>query len=407
MYTLQQTIGVKKGINQRWEIIDISQAPMSSLYDLYRKLFFKLSVLDQTKYLDLYELPLQTRSLQMTFAEFLTQNADNTLPTIDALPHLNTVTAKYKDAYRAGYKITPWSALYAANVEVSERDSALLTRTSPVTDYSHFRNHCLVTVNGFFHLIDTNGVDGVLVYDALKSVRLSNQNTIGIWSFQRVSALSYLPISSSMMYKIDSAQSFNQDTYLDLGVDISNKFILVCIGGYLHWMDDDGFITKVSDTRIKLNMRSYPYVERYYQSKHYIDLSGLSTGAQNEQVDLNVLKSDDNVRKLMELSQSFVVIFDKKELFVNSYFVKKNKIPGLYTSFVKPEHPLMVGLGRCPEYWVDKEDQQYAIKVTANVVSNLIYKSVNQTVNGIDSTQLPTDSEHVAAARLIEIGSDI
>lgn len=407
MYTLTQAIGVKKGINQRWEIIDVNFVPIRELYQNYRRVFLKLTIEGQLKFLDIESLPLDLRSSVIDVSQFLEGNANNTLPTSDTIPHLNTVTAKYKDAYRAGYKIKPWSALYSGNVDIQERDSALLTRVSPTTDYSHFRNHCLVTVNGFFHLIDTNGLDGVLVYDAFKSVRISNQSSIGIWSFQRVSGLTCIPIRPEMLYKIDPSQSFSNETYIDLGTEIGDKFILISIGGYLHWMGDDGFLTKVGDTTIKLNMLTYPFIERYYQSKHYIDMQSIQVDAQNQQVVVDSLKSDDNIRKLLSLSQSFVVVFDKKEMFVNSYFVKRNNVPGLYTSYVKPEHPLMVGLGRCPEYWVDKEDQQYALKVSDNVVSNLIYKSINTQLPGVDITQLPVDSERVSAARLIEIGSDV
>lgn len=407
MYQLLQAIGVRKGVNQRWSEIDTSILTLKEYFSLYRKVFFKLENTTGISYLDMNELDISLRDSSLTMSAYLIEIDNQTLPTVESLPHLNTVTAQYKDALRANYKIRPWSALYANNVLVEDRESALLTRTNPETSYSDVKNNCLITVNGFFHLADTDGNTGVVVYDAMKSVRLSKQNSVGIWSFQRVSTLSCIPIASSMLYKLDPQQQYSNDAYLNLGIDISNKFILVVIGGYLHWAADDGFITKVSNTSIKLNMRNYPYIERYYQSKHYIDLSGLETGATGEQVDVNVLKNDSNVEKLLTLSQSFIVVFDKSELFVNEYFVKKVKVPGLYISYIKPTSPLMVGLGRCPEYWVDKENDQFALKVSDNRVSSLIYKTVGVIPNGIDDTQLPVNSEYVGAAKLIEIGSDV
>lgn len=407
MYQLDQAIGVRKGVNQRWSIIETDTLTLKEYFALYRKVFFKLGNSTGISYLDRDDLDTDLRDSSLTMDEYLVQIGNLTLPTVERLPHLNTVTAQYKDALRANYKIKPWSALYANNVLVEDRESALLTRMNPPTSYSEVKTHCLVTVNGYFHLIDTDGYTGVVIYDAMKSVRLSKQNSVGIWSFQRVSSLNCIPITESMLYKLDNQQQYCNDTYLDLGFDISDKFILVVIGGYLHWMNEDGFITKIGNNSIKLNMRNYPYIERYYQSKHYIDLSSIDTGATGSQVDVNVLKSDANVAKLMTLSQSFIVVFDKSEIFVNEYFVKKVKIPGLYISYINPTSPLMVGLGRCPEYWVDKENDQYALKVSDNKVSNLIYKTVGVIPNGIDDTQLPVNSEQVGAAKLIEIGSDV
>jgi hypothetical protein len=44
MYTVIQAIGVKKGVSQKWQVMDISTIHIKDVYDQYRKVFLTLEV---------------------------------------------------------------------------------------------------------------------------------------------------------------------------------------------------------------------------------------------------------------------------------------------------------------------------------------------------------------------------
>lgn len=412
MYTIIKAIGIKFGVNKRWELIDLNDYKVIDLYKTFRKCFIQLSngTPAVINCLNIERVSLEYSLYPGTFEELLLSIGNTALPTIERMPTITTRVAKYRDAFQAGYSVTPVHHLYNTNVAPENLTSVLLTRSKPILDYNNFYKHCLVSVNGLYHLTDTDKVSGVMVYDAYKSLKIANQNQIGIFSFEGVCSLEFVPITRNMIHKQDPSEKLASSAYIHLDKDLTNKSVMLVIGGYLHSVDSDIF-KKVGLSDFKIDFSNYRLLDKYYESKNYIDLSSLNlsiTTRNLSQTSIEELFSDECIRAYLTLSQSFFVIMDNPDIFTNKIYIKRSNLYGMYISYIEPKYPLKIGLGRHPEYLSTLEDGQYAITVQDNTVQNRIYNTVNAlNLNSVSDARTTINPNNIAAACFLEIGKDI
>jgi len=412
MYSIVRSIGIEFGINKRWGAVDLINNTVEELYIRYRKCYIELSTgTPVVKYfLDLELLKVNYPDYKNTFSELLVLISNLPLPITDIFPVINTRTAKYRDAFIAGYSALPVHPIYGTTIQPEDRSAVLLTRSNPIVDYNRLYKRALISINGFYHLTDTNGKDGLVVYDATKSLRVSNQNQIGIYSFDSVCDIKLIPITGDMIRKQDPYEKFSSTTYLHLDIDLTGKSVLLVIGGYLNIVDGE-IISKVGLSDFKIDFKNYGLIDKYYESLNYIDLSSLgldTTSANKLQISVNNFLDDASIAKYLTLSQSFFVILDTEDIFVNKLYIKKSNIYGMYVSYVEPMYPLVVGLGRHPEYISIKEDGQYAVNIQNNTVHNRIYNTINQVnLTSVADTNIPIMPASVSSGYFLEIGRDI
>jgi hypothetical protein len=412
MYTLIKAIGVRIGVNQRWENIGLTDHRIVDIFHLFRKCYLTLTygTTPVTVYLDMDNMRVGYGTYTGSLADMLVINGNTTLPTVNSLPDLNVRSAKFRDAYVAGYKTKSVHPLYGENSAPDTRSAVLLTRNNPTVDYTDFHNHCLVSVNGFYHMIDTNGTDGILVKDAMKSLRVSNQNQMGILSFKKIGSIKYIPITEDMISKHTLTEPYRSSMYLTIDEDLTNKSALLVIGGYLH-VNDNLTYTQVGVSEFKIDFSNYPILDRFYESSNYLDMSSLplSTTPRNKsQIDINELTGDACMKAFMTLSQSFFVIVDAPELVTNKQYIKRSNLFGMYTSYITPTCPLVTGLGRHPEYIARIEDGQYSITVQDNTVQNRIYNTaLPNNLPSVANNNLPSIPQSASTAYFLEILRDI
>lgn len=411
MYTVIQAIGVKKGVSQKWQVMDISTIHIKDIYDQYRKVFLTLEIDSPAMltYLDMDSIRSTHSTYDNTIEQMLIDLGTTNLPTISELPEINTRSAKYMDAFRAGYSIKPYSALYGENVQMSDRVDALLTRQTPVIDYSIFFNTTLVSVNGFYHRTDTNGTTGIVVYDASKSLRVSNQNQIGLLTFNGMCNIQTHSITDTMIRPLEAGVDLSNGFYIDTGLDLVNKSVLFVIGGYMQNVST--LLSRVGVNSFKLDFPNYPVFDRFYEMRNHLDVNAfdLSESSDNpDQIAVQELLTDDNIKTLMTMSQSFIVVLDCPEIYTERNYVRKTGFPGCYIAYTDPKYPLVTGLGRHNEYWYRLEDNQYILTVYDNSVSNRIYNTIDPYFqNSIGSSELPTDPVYLSGAYLLMIARDI
>lgn len=411
MYTATAATGVKKGVSQKWQTIDITTIQVKDLYDQYRKVYLTLSLNGSVTpiYLDMDGVRPQYSNYAGTVAQMLIDNDNTALPTTASLPNINTRSARYMDAFRAGYTITPYNAVYGTNVVMSDRLDVLLSRSYPVLDYSAFFNTTLVSVNGFYHRTDTNGASGIVVYRAAQSQRKSNQNQMGLLTFHGMCNITSHTITPGMIEALSPDTPLSNGLYLHTDLNLTNKSVLFVIGGYLHTLSN--LITRVGDSSFRIDIPNYPLFDRFYEMKNHLDTSGfdLSVSTVNDsQVSVEELQTDANLIALLTMSQSFIVVLDCPEIYTEANYVRKTGFPGSYIAYTDPKYPLVTGLGRHTEYWYREEDGQYALTVYDNAVSNRIYNTVDPYFeNSISDSELPTDPVYLSGAYMLMIARDI
>ena len=97
--------------------------------------------------------------------------------------------------------------------------------------------YCLISVNGLLHKAD-GSVNGLYVRDGAKSSRIANKTNVGIISFKDVGEFDIIPINRNMIKQPSETLRLKEKIYLDLNTDLSNKTVLLSLGGYLHAVDN-------------------------------------------------------------------------------------------------------------------------------------------------------------------------
>lgn len=409
MYTLVSAIGRNLG-NSRWTDINIGAMAFTDIYATYAHVIATLSnpFLTANVALDLNDLRVAQGSNLSTFNAFLVANGSNTLPTSPTLPVINPKYARYADAFRAGYKITPVnpSAADDAVLPIGDKPDLHLTRAN--TDYTLLGKSCLATVNGFYHYSDYSA-NGYYVKDGMKSALISGNNQMGLLSFRELGNIQQIPITASMLYKQDPSQNYKDHVYLDLGQDFGDKEVFIVIGGYLHVLDQNMF-QRIGDGLYVINMLRYPLLDRYYESYQHIDLTSLglvNVQANPTQVEVDAITSDAAIVALLTLSQSFIVVCDATDLFTDKVYVKHGKIPCRYISSVSPIYPLVVGVGKTANYWARADDGLFSLNTIDTFKENRIFNTTDPAnLICVADSRLPLDPVNNSDAYMLQIGKD-
>lgn len=411
MYQIISAIGTMNGLQRQW--ITLSEDDLSlSLKDLFiafRRIQFKLtpSIGANPVYLELETLRTAAATNESTLADYLTSLGNASLPTTNTELVINKRTAMYQDIFRLNYKLTPVDSANSsnANIAIVDKDHIRLTRASPSTDYQNLFDHSLVSVNGFYHLTDTDGVNGMMVMDAMKSQRVCLKNQMGLLSFDQIATVTCVPIKASMVL-----QDAPKQALITLTQDLTNKTVMLVLGGYLHPVDPIVY-SRVGNSSYRLNLEVANLLDRYYESKKYIDLSSLPVEHpinNEQQVSVEDFYTEENLLAYLTLSQSFFVILNTPEIYAIRQYVRKTGTPGCYLSYFPPQGPLVTSLGRQPEYWSVYQEGQFSLYVDNSIEDNYLFNTTRKAwLTNVDNSRVAHYTGDISRAYLLEIGKDI
>lgn len=408
MYLLIEAYGVKLGTNQRWTKIDTDRVTLKQLLETYRELEFtiKEKLTGKTVFLDASTL-MREYGTNNTLVSVFFQNLLLPLKTKTTPLSVKKYSAKYCDAFSAGYSATP---VTRANIVLQDNrlrevtDIRLAHKTQDF-NYTNFIKHCLVSINGFFHLSDTDGVSGIVVSDAMKSVKLSGRNHIGIYSFKEIGEIKLKPITKEMILPCDDVRKVG----LFIDDEVSDKQILVCLGGYLHWVDNQ-VLTRTGDKTFKIDFNKIPLLERYYESQQFIDLSSLpinNTPANPTQIGSKDAWTSEFLNAYLQLSQSFVVILDAPSIYIEMHPLRHSQIPDTYVHYVRPIFPLVSHWGRCNEYVTTEDDGHYLLTTSDCAKENYLFNTIdNQAFLSLSNALDPGIRREQSDVWLLEISTE-
>lgn len=416
MYTLVSAIAKSFASEGRWESVDIGAMPLTQIYSTYVKVYAILTnpfVTGQVS-LDLSAIQAGESGLSITFNEFLAANGSTVLPTSTTIPTISPKYAEYKDGFRAGYKVQPINATAApdAQLPLSDKTWLYLTKTDSLgnsIDFNLFIQSCMVSVNGYFHMVEASPT-AAWVVDGMLSRNISQQNQFGILNFQNLGKLTYVPITSSMIYKQSSAQAYRNQMYVNLGQDISNKTVMLSLGGYLHILDGKTMY-RVGTDQVAINFNNLPILERYHESMQYLDFSSLPFERDpNDPSKIAVADflSDANLVAYATMSQSFFVILDNPEIFVEYDQVQTGRLVDMLVAYQEPKYPLVNGVGKIADYWSTWEDGKWSLTVYDNKWNWRTYNTVdwrNQQI--VNKARQSMNPEQHSRAFFLKIGSDL
>lgn len=413
MYTYEKALVRDLKSSKRWIEAELANVPVVGIFDKYREVVLVLSnsTLNHFVTLNLKDVNrlFSQVGAAVTVSQWLTALGNAALPTVAGYATIKNVTVKYKDAFAAGYNANlafghgnPFS-----EVSDGEKDDILLTK--PKVPYKVLYDNCLISVNGMIHRTDYD-FNGLYIKDAGKSFRIANQHHIGILNFKDIGTLKCISITEEMLYTPHKVGKFKDAVYIHLPEDIGNRIVMLVIGGYLHLMDSNFHC--INDRVIKIDMANYPLLPRFYESKKLIDLSKMiamhdSSTNNPSHVSLNDMFKDESISAYLSMSQSFVVLLDTDNLYMEKHKLGYAHLPGRYFTGAKPVWPARTELGRLPEYIAINETGVWTLAVQDNFSTRYMNETTNyETNHSVDSSRVSQNPVFYAKGYLLEIGTD-
>ena len=413
MYTVKTAYGKSHSGDGNWESITLNDLQCSQLFNTYQDVVanFEDSYrpdrtfgLRLTEHLDLFT------TFKGTFKEYLASLGNKSLPLQDGQYVIEKGVIEYEDAVRAKYKLYPIGDKEALDADIPrlQKTDLLLKKEKKDKDYyKQFHDHVLVSVGGYYHMVDYSH-EGVHVIDGMKTLNRHPAGTplVGFTSFDKVGKLEYIPIKKDMIYIQSNGGTLYDRTHIKLDQDISDKTFMISIGGYLHILD---WMTcrRVGDNVISIDFKNMPLFERIYESMRYLDMSDLplNPGYNEAHLDPEIIMSDDFIKAYLTMSQSFIVLIDTPDIYVNRIGLRLTKLPYQYISYVYPNYPLVNGIGKVCEYWSIYDEGIWEVNAFENFKHNRVFDTTNYREDyAVTGNRTTWDRTEHSKAYFLEIG---
>lgn len=370
----------KRGNGEVFKTVNISAMTMRDIFNTYSRGYITLTnIVNQTVYLQLVDLKAHEVRMRLdrTFEIWLQGIGSNALPTTTTEPEIEDNIALYSDLVQAGYDIQRVHPTFHPSTVVPESTKTDLLINRPNTDMTVFLNHTIVTVNGLCHITDSFE-DKVRVVGGGKSTLIYENNTAGFISFNNIAQLQRIPITEVMLDRPDDDIPYRQTVWIKLGVDLTNKSVLLSLGGYLHINDNAYKIINHVEGIIQINLETVNLVKRIFESKKLIDLDSLDLTESDHYESVLLLpevNSDEFIVKYLTLSQTFAIVVDAPIVSVETELVEKTNLKGVYTHHTRPNYPLRLQSGLLPEYWAKQEYAVWVLTLKDNIVKNYHFET--------------------------------
>lgn len=393
MYVLIKAIA-KKSFFSAWTPIDLTTVLLADALNDYNHVLALVQLPDvtDTEVLDLESLRQNYTNYPGTLVNLFTDIGNLALTTTAGTLDYTNHYLKYADAVRAGFKITPISQTGASDASIAKEDKTWIKLNKDNFDYSIFNQYALTTVNGFLHFSETSE-QGVYIKEGMLSNQICQANTCGLLSFMDVGKIQCLPITEEMIFDFNGLDLFNK-AILKIGEDLTNKMVLLSIGGYLVLPHDQVFRNYNTDSLI-IDFANYPIINHHIESYQFLDYSRFNLekyDINDKAVNVEELLSDTYIRNLLTMSQSFVILLEVDNLVIEQDHIRKAKMPGVYVSYETPLYPLIIGEGMFANYWYTYQKPYWSLNVDDG---RKHYWSFNTTqtkaLKGIDDQQVAGD----------------
>lgn len=331
----------------------------------------------------------------VTVQQWLTAIGNQTLPFESKIPSEDVRLVKYAQAWHCGYSLQPVARQGHVDAGGSSFHKEDLLMVHPTHSPKDVYEKALITVNGFFHLCDYTSA-GLRIIDGNTTLRKGNDNQVGIYSFEKIGNVKYVPITDSMVSGQNAEAPLWDGTYVTIpeGVDIENKTVLLVTGGYLSILSED--YQRVGSRTWRVRFGAMMFLDRYFDSYYAMDLSSLGLTIDPENPTLfkvDELKNDSVIRKYMTLSQSFLIVVDSPSFFQEYEQVEYLNLPGRFIDSKYDRMPLVGAYGKMLDYHVIKEPKlDYIIPKVEN---QYVYCAVQNRRNHYDANTRPWPQQRI------------
>jgi hypothetical protein len=393
--------------------VDLQHTQLQVLLSDYHSAQIELAhpTLSSEQYLTLDAIRERVTDQSLTFDEWLDTLGDASLPTVLGKPQLKTVTVDHRDGWMSGFNVEPTRmGSHPDNDWAAEHEVDLLL-TRPDTDYRKLYDNCLVTVNGLVRQTSYSE-QGLYVVNGAQAKVGSSETNLSLTDFSKLGGLEFVNLTKEMLYRPQEAAKHYQYAHLNLGVDTENRTVLLVLGGYLHILDN--LYKEIGNGLIQIDFNNYPMIQRYYDSRSLMNVAlldaQLESFEQNEsqRVVSELLRSETTIENFLDLPESFAVVVNTPNLYVERHQVERSGLPGIFFWHDVPRWPLLCQRGKLKEYWAQDDDGKWVISCESNLVPNYQFEHTHyETLVSVTDHKVPSNPYYADRGYLLEIGKDL
>lgn len=418
MYEYQGALVKHRKPDVKFEELNVSNVPIKSLLRIYAEVYLILThpVLGVKHTLKLTDVQDRLAAVLDTVSvnQWLIDNANLTLPTVEGVPKPTTHTALARDAWQAGYKLdlcvplgSPFNdAIDSDKTDIwLKRDLEADAANEVTIDYVDVQRHCLANVNGLFHRLDADK-DGCYIKDAGTTFRRSQNAMVGLISFKNLGRVHTASITPEMIYQPDETKLYSNNFYVKVPFDTSNKVMGIVIGGYLHLSTSD--IKVIGSNSMKVDMRRIPFLERYMVSRYLMDQTAMERFHEVSpnttlDYDLQGFYSNECMLELLTQSQSFIVGIEVDHLVTDIVQTGRTHLPGRFYHDERPLWPLRTELGLMPSYLQEEENGVWVLRVNNNLYQHRFINTRDYSLQPkVDEKRVSSEPQTFARGELVK-----
>lgn len=411
MFTIVSAYGISKAPASQWGEQNITTMPAAEVYTTFRELYLTLKPngLDNNITVNFEELRSEYGAQTETLQTLL--NTRTEALTAVTKPNYKAERCIFIDARKAGYTINKALPGGAIDSAVSQADKVELQISRPNTDMALFARRCMVSVNGFFHKTQASA-KMAFVNNGAASLSSVMKNYVGILSFEKIGDITYQQLTQTDVHPALELSPLKNGIHIDYaGGSLVGKSVLLVIGGYLHF-PGEGVFNQIGEKTFSVHPAAIPLVRRYAESKNILDLAAMQEApesAHDRAIDVDRLYSDDSLMYYMTHPNTFFVVVDTPNLSYVRSELHSLKIPGRMFAYKAPTELLIVGSGKCAEYWSVKEDGIWAVNIDPAYHGTAMFETVSSqsaSMSGITADIATFDGYHNQRGHMLDIFAD-
>lgn len=410
-YTYLYAIAKPKAKGSRWVERDLSGMTFSEMYDEFRdaKIAIGHPVFESDYYIELDEIRSMITDPDQRLVIWLNRLGSQSLPVEEGKPVLENRTVECRDVWMTGFDVQ--ATRMGSHPETPWTDETMtdLLLTKDGVDYRDAYRRLLVSVDGFIHRTSYSQ-DGLYVVDGARGRIEANRTQLSLIDFGKVGELQFVDIRPKMLYRPNPDGKHYQYAHLNLGVPTEGKTVMLVIGGYPHLLDNA--YKMIGDGLVQIDFNNYPLLQRYYESRQFVDWEHVSfteVGSMDTQrLVREVLRSEKFIEGLLYSSQTFAVIIDSPDVYVERHQVEKTDLPGIFLAYDQPDWPLESLRGRWLPYWAHKEEDRWVVNCGDNSLPNYVFEHTDyESLYSVTDQKIPTQPHYRDRGFLVEIGRDL
>jgi len=362
MYALVDSLALPKGLGASWTSVALGDTQCSTIVTTYSECYFTLTnpYLDGTYVLKLSDISARVAAFTGTFNELLAANGNKTLPTTKGTPTVSSGVSRFRTVFHAGFAVKPFDHTMHPDSELSRDQQIDLLLTRDDTDYTKMSKCVMATVNGLFH---RTGVceHGYVVYEGGRSANFAKANMVGLLSFEHVSNFTTYTIEDSWFKKPLATLNYSDRLYFQAPESLFGKTVFLVFAGFLIPMGD--VFSKINDNTFTLSCNRLSVIDRYYIASQLLDIADRFEidATADGRLPLEQLQTDDFIKRMLTLPQSFLVAFDHPGISIDRELLETLKVPGRWLLKGEPRGLLQTDYGFAPEYNIASDPDGYYV----------------------------------------------